>query len=107
MEVGRRPAIGRSNAVPNGRNVGAEINAPTTTPITITLDGTQTLGALLLGNSASSTTGYTISAGSGGVLTLDNSGSVASIVVTSGSHLISAPLILVDGLQVTPSAGEC
>ena len=92
-----------SNTVPNGRNVGVEINAPTASPITITLDGSQTVGALLLGNSASSTTGYTLSGGSGGSLTLDNSGSTATITVTDGNHVISAPLILTAGLTVTPA----
>ena len=72
----------------------AQINAPTTTAFTITLDGPQTVGSLLLGNSASSTAGYTLSPGSAGTLTLDNSGSVATITVTDGSHVISAPVIL-------------
>ena len=102
-ELGDVRQLDFKHSVPNGRSVGAEINLPTTGPINITLDGPQTVGALLLGNSASSTTGYTISAGSGGILTLDNSGTVASIVVTGGSHVVSAPLVLAAGLEVTPS----
>jgi formylglycine-generating enzyme len=92
------------NSVPNAQGALAQVNAPTTSPITITLDGPQTVGSLLLGNSANSATGYTLSAGSAGTLTLDNGVSVATITVTDGSHAISAPVILASGLLVTPSA---
>ena len=51
---------------PSARGGQATINAATTSPLTITLDGPQTVGSLLLGNVASNTTGYTLSAGSGG-----------------------------------------
>jgi len=93
------------NNVPNGQDIGAVINAPTTSPVTITLDGRQTLGGLLLGNSAGSTTGYTLSAGASGSLTFSNSTIVPAITVTGGSHVISAPVILAGGLSVSPASG--
>ena len=58
-----------------------------------------------MGNSASSTTGYTLGAGSAGTLVLGRSTSVAAITVTGGSHVISATVSLVNGLLVTPAAG--
>ena len=63
------------------------------------------MGSLTLGNSLSSTTGYTINPGANnGTLTFDNLGSPATITVTDGSHAISAPVILAGGLEVTTSA---
>ena len=90
--------------VPNARGASRRSMRRPPLPFTITLDGPQTVGSLLLGNSASSTAGYTLSPGSAGTLTLDNSGSVATITVTDGSHVISAPVILAAGLTVTPFA---
>ncbi len=92
-------------AVPSGAGQGAVLNAATTSSLTVTLDSPQTVGTLLLGNSASSTTGYTLSAGVSGTLTLDNSGSTAQITVSDGTHAISAPLILAGDLAITPSGG--
>ena len=94
-----------SGVPPKGPGQGAVLNAATTSPLTVTLDSPQTVGTLLLGNSASGTTGYTLAAGTSGTLTLDNNGSAAQITVTSGSHAISAPAILADGLVVAPSSG--
>jgi len=96
--------------VPNGAGQAAVLNAATASPLTVTLDSPQTVGTLLLGNSGDppaggGTPGYTLAAGTSGTLTLDNSGSAAQIAVTDASHAITAPLILADGLVVTPSSG--
>ena len=94
------------NQVPNGAGQMAEITAATTSSLTVALDSPVTVGELLLGNSASSTTGYTLSAGMSGTLTLDNSGSAAEILVSDGGHVISAPVILAGNLIVSPSLGS-
>jgi hypothetical protein len=58
-------------------------------------------------NTASNAAGYTLSAGSAGSLTLDNTGSIAEIVVNGGSHGISAPLYLTNGtLEVTAGSSS-
>ncbi len=56
----------------------------------ITLDGNRSIGSLTFNNS----NGVTISQGSGGTLTFDNSGSGATITVSNGSHTINAPVAL-------------
>jgi len=79
---------------PNG--VGPNVvvtfaNGTLNAPSTITLDGDRTVGGLQF----TSTVGYTIAAGSGGNLTLDNgSGTIAALLVTLGSHAINVPVIL-------------
>ena len=73
---------------------------------TVTLDGAQKAGGLIFANSNSSTTGYTLSAGTGGTLTLDNSGTTALVTVMSGSHTITAPLMLADNLDAAVAVGS-
>ena len=90
-----------TGGLPNAFGAGAVINAPTTAALTITIDAPQTICSLLLGNSASSTVGYTLSGSGGNTLTFNNSGSDATITVTDGTHLIAAPVILADNLVVT------
>ena len=97
-----------TGGMPNAFGGGAVINAPTTAAQTITLDAPQTICTLLLGNSASSTVGYTLSGSGGNTLTLNNSGyplagGGATITVTDGTHSIAAPVILADNLVVTSS----
>jgi len=75
-------------------------------PATVTLDGPQKVGDLILANSNSSTTGYTLAPGTGGTLTLDNSGAIAYVTVMSGSHTITAPLTLADNLDASVAAGS-
>ena len=72
----------------------------TTVSLTITLDAPQTLGALLLGNSAAAGVGYTLSGTGTNTLTLSNSGGGATITITDGTHAINAPLVLNDNLTV-------
>ena len=64
------------------------------------------MGHLIFNNSPAS---YTIAPGTGGTLTIDNSGTGSTgspdITVLAGTHAISAPLILVNGVMVNTSAG--
>ena len=73
---------------------------------TVTLDAPQEAGGVVLSNSNSATTGFTLSPGTSGSLTLDNSGAAAFLTVTSGSHAIMAPLLLADKLDATVAAGS-
>ena len=66
---------------------------------TITLDTSPTLSALTFDNSAA---GYTIVAGGSNTLTLSSSGSIA---VVSGTHSISAPIVLPGSLAVSMTGG--
>jgi autotransporter-associated beta strand protein len=91
--------------VPNGLGQQAIVGAATTTPLTITLDGPQTVGTLTFTNTTSNSTGYTLAPGSSGSLTLNNSGSAGQIIVSSGSQQISANVMLAGDLIVTPSTG--
>ena len=79
-----------SSAIPNGAGEGAILNTALSSPSTVTLDGSKTVGGLTL----DSANGYTVAAGSGGTLSLDSGVSQASIIVNSGSHAISAPVAL-------------
>jgi autotransporter-associated beta strand protein len=90
-------------ASPSAPGALVVINAPTSTRLTVTLDGPQTVGTLLLGNSASASVGYALIGSGSNMLTLDNSGSGAAIVVTDGTHIINAPVVLADNLVVTGS----
>ena len=97
-----------TNTVPSGIGQSAVVSAATSASLTITLDGPQTLGALTFADSSSSgnhPAGYTLSAGSGGSLTLDNSGSAAQIIVANGKHTIATPVYLVGG-DLTVSASN-
>jgi autotransporter-associated beta strand protein len=95
----------KTGFVPNGVTYEAALELPTANGISVTLDAPQAIGQLTFGNSASSTTGYTIAAGSSGSLTFSNSGTNSLLTVFNGSHVISAPVILAGGLTVTPSLG--
>ncbi len=70
---------------------------------TVRLDGADPSIAAI---TFSSSTSFTIAAGSGGVLHLANGGSRARITVSSGSHTISAPVELDSNLTVLPAAGS-
>ena len=68
-------------------------------PATITLDTSPTLSALVFDNSAN---GYTIAGSGSNTLMLSNSGSIA---VISGTHSISAPIMLAGSLAVSMTSG--
>jgi autotransporter-associated beta strand protein len=95
-----------SGVVPNGGGLEAALIAPTASGVSVSLDTPQTLGQLTLANSASPSTGYTITAGSAGTLTFSNSGANAVLNINSGSQLITAPVILASNLTVTPAPGS-
>ncbi len=73
---------------------------------TVTLDGPQKAGSLVFFNTNPATTGYTLAPGTGGTLTLDNSGATALVTVFSGSHAITAPLALADNLDASVAVGS-
>ena len=70
---------------------------------TITLDANRTLSGLTFSSTGNGN--YTITAGTGGILTLDNGGSAVPLSVTSGSDTISAAVDLADNLSFSSSAG--
>ena len=65
---------------------------------TVAIDAPVTVSALTFDNAAA---GYTLSGAGSNTLTLNNSGSGATIAVTSGSHAIAAPMVLADDLTVS------
>jgi fibronectin-binding autotransporter adhesin len=80
---------------PNGAGQTAVFSGTANSAVTVTLDLPRTIGALVLGNSSGPSTSYTI--GNSSSLTLNNSGSQASVLVFGGTHTISAPVNLVGG----------
>ena len=63
---------------------------------------------MLLGNSGSATTGYTLSGSGGNTLTFSNTSNnaPAQISVTDGTHVIDAPVVLASNLVVTSTSFE-
>ncbi len=61
-----------------------------TAAATVTLDDSWSVGSLTFSNAHS----YTLAAGSGGMLVMDNGSSNSTINDSSGSHFISAPVTL-------------
>ena len=68
------------------------------------MDGPKTVGSLQLGNSDSTSPGYTLSGSGTNTLTFDNSGCGATLTVTSGTHSINGPVVLNENLVVTTGA---
>ncbi len=88
---------------PNGQGAAAIVGADISSPQTITLDSNPTLGQLTFSSSLGG--GYTLASG---VLTMDNgtnNNGVAQILVASGSHGISASVVLNEALSIAPAAG--
>ncbi len=72
---------------------------------TLTLDGNQTIGKLFLSGS----TNYTIAPGTGGTLTINDTGDSPVdplINVSSGNHTISAPVALTNGVTASIAAAS-
>jgi autotransporter-associated beta strand protein len=92
-----------TGSAPNAVDAGAVINVSTSAALTITLDGPQTVGTLVLGNSDSTTVGYTLHGSGSNTLTFNNSPSNAAITVYNGSQVIDAPVVLADNLVVSGS----
>jgi hypothetical protein len=91
------------NALPNGPGTLAIFGSAISAARTVTLDENTTAGSLQFNNANA----YTIAQGTGSnSLFLDNAGSQASIIVSAGSHSISAPLVLsAAGLDVSTASG--
>jgi Dockerin type I domain len=96
-----------SNGIPNGQGAQANfLTSPTglNTSAIITLDGSRTVGQMTFNNSHS----YTINAGTGGSLTIDDTGDSTAvnplITVVSGSHTINVPMSLVNGVTITTAS---
>jgi hypothetical protein len=72
---------------------------------TVTLDGSKTVGQLVFSDAAS----YTIAPGTGGTLTIDDTGDTAgvnpAITVSAGNHTITAPVAVAAGVTVTTATG--
>jgi hypothetical protein len=90
--------------VPNSAGATAAFATGQTTGGTVTLDGGKTVGHLVFDNAGA----FTIAAGSGGSLTIDDTGDAngvsPSISVISGSHVISAPVVLANGIAITTTS---
>jgi len=93
---------------PNADGATAIINAATFAPLTITLDGPQTIGTLQLDNTGDTTVGYTLSGSGRNILTFSNTSNNtrAQITVTDGTHVIDAPVVLASNLVVQSGANS-
>ncbi len=95
-------------SVPNGIGDTATFgNTSLTAPRNVTVDGAFTVGTIAF-NAAGTSNGFTLATdGVGGHgLTLNNNGIGASITVSNGSQVISAPMTLADNLTVIPAGSS-
>jgi autotransporter-associated beta strand protein len=79
-----------NGTIPQHQEDIADFTGAISGPSTITLDGNRTVGQINFNNANA----YTLAAGSGGILTLDNAGSLATITDAGGAHFITAPVTL-------------
>ncbi len=82
--------------VPNAPGAVANFYRTNTAARSITLDGPKTVGVL----SFDSPNSFAITAGTGGDLTLDNSGAGATVTIKQGSHSVWAPVSLADNATI-------
>jgi hypothetical protein len=95
------PTNWSASTLPDGPGVQATFGSVITTPQTVTLDESTTVGNLQFNNENS----YTIAQGAGGgSLILDNAGAAAVINVSAGNHSISAPITLASDLNITQNS---
>jgi autotransporter-associated beta strand protein len=87
--------------VPNANRAQANFWRTLTAARTITLDGNKTIGSMLFDSAYT----YTITAGSGGSIIFNNSGSPATLTSSQGSHVIGVDLQLASNLTATISTG--
>ena len=87
--------------VPNAAGAEANFWRTLTTIAAITLDGSKTIGKL----SFDSPFNFTLTAGTGGSLILNNSGSTATLSSNQGTHTIDVGVQLASGLNATINAG--
>ena len=95
------PGNWSTGAVPNGVGAAAKLGGAITQPRTISLDVPVTLGSLKFDSAHA----YTVAGA--GALTLDATTGIAAVNVTSGSHVIAAPVTLLDAttFNVAPADG--
>jgi autotransporter-associated beta strand protein len=94
LTAGTPNAVGAFAALGGG-------GTPITANRTITVDGAYTVGTLSLNNPSF---GYTLAAGAGANITLDNGASPAFVTVSAGNHTIQAPVTLsANGAVITAS----
>ena len=90
--------------VPSGAGAAVTFGPTLAAAGTVTLDGSRTVGRVTF-NSAKA---YTLAVGTGGTLTLDDTGDLngvaPSITVAAGSHSITAPVALAAGATVNTAA---
>lgn len=99
------------SGLPNGDETNVYLQLPTSASslLNVTLDGERTAGTIYLANTASAASGYNITSGTTGgtqLLVLSNTAGAAQLIVTSGSHAVSAPVSLASNLAVSLSTGS-
>ena len=87
-----------TGGVPDAIGAGATFGSAISLPQTVTVDAPRTVGMLTFNSSAS----YTV-AGTDAI-TLSSTSGAAAINVVTGSHVISAPLVITAGLSVSTAA---
>jgi hypothetical protein len=88
-----------TGGAPNSVGATANFGSVITAARTVTVDSPQTVGSINFDNANT----YTIAGAN--AITLDTTSGQAAINVTSGSHVVSAPIVLNDDLSVTTAAG--
>jgi autotransporter-associated beta strand protein len=89
-----------SNGVPSS-DYTAQFTTSLAAPATVTLDGNRTVNGIVF----DSPQGYTVASGTSGSLTLQKTGGAAANVL-SGTHTISAPVVLASSLGVSTASGS-
>ncbi len=94
-----------TNGIANGPGAVATFTTAQSAA-TITLDGDRRVGQLTLGGA-----GYTIASGTGGTLTIDDTGdstgtAAPAIDVVGGTHVITAPVALANGVAVSVASAS-
>ena len=87
-------------AAPNGLGAVINFGLDALTPTTVALGGPRTVGAVSFDNANAFTLGTNAD-----MLTLDNGIAAAGLAVTSGSHVINAPVRLNGPVNLAPAAG--
>ena len=91
-----------SNGVPDGIGAVAGMGSAIGGNSTVSLNGGKTVGGLTFDNQNS----YTVAQGSGGSLTLQKTSGSADLMVFSGNHTISAPVVLGSNISADVAASS-
>ena len=87
--------------VPNAPGAVARFGAIPVAPTTVAVNGAKTLGGIVFDNVNT----YTVTGGPGDTITLSNGIATFGITVNTGSHLITAPLILATDSLISTEVG--